>query len=144
MKRYKLLLIALLIVGCDYAPTNHTHDADDHTHDSSEHTHDDEIKEVAWLWSHENANNAVANMYYTQGYTPVAIDTLNSNNELYIRYSMGTLPDIVDVLESKVDSVGSIFHLVAEDVFHVYGRPQSEYTWVLANIPSSLEKYEYK
>jgi len=33
----KILIIALLIVGCDYAPTEHTHDEFTHTH---EHEHD--------------------------------------------------------------------------------------------------------
>ena len=41
MKRYKLLLIILLIVGCDYAPTDHTHE---HEHDT---THEHEPEDCA-------------------------------------------------------------------------------------------------
>ena len=39
------LTILLLIVGCDYAPTDHTHDTEhthEHSHDEYEHTHEHE------------------------------------------------------------------------------------------------------
>jgi len=74
------LIILLFIVGCDYAPTEHTHDA--------EYTHEDEIKDVAWLSRTDSLmlpTETILYQYYnyTEGYEPMVIDTVFWCNSAY-------------------------------------------------------------
>lgn len=70
--RYILLIFMLFInFGCDYAPTEHTHEHDhEHTHDYTyEHTHDGIVHEHEFIehdHEHEHEDNGGACLKYSE------------------------------------------------------------------------------
>ena len=134
MKRYKLLLIALLIVGCDTTEP------------------EDEIKEVAWLMTQDsndidenvfNLNDSY--LYYTNGYNPTIIDT-NSYWGLHGYMFFYTYIFQGDTIY-HADSVRTITHFVEPDYFLIigtgsFGGSSNE----MIKHPEDYEvfKYEYK
>ena len=139
----KLLLIALLIVGCE-EPTEP----------------EDEIKEVAWLLTQDtsNINESAHNfngtkLYWTDGNKPTIIDTFEvtecEDNEYGgIKFDCGTLFYTYlhqdDTLYSA-DSVNTIFHFVEPNYIETTYR-LFELTHSQRFYPEDYEvfNYEYK
>ena len=110
----KLLILALLVAGCDYAPT--------------EHTHDDEIKEVSMLLvSYQNYSNK---LYYTdhstfiaKSYTPTDDDWITTVDGEGWCGNYGTMDSYIIIdgdttcYSSTAEQVDRIFHYTQHNYF---------------------------
>ena len=141
----KLLIIALLIVGCDeYAPTEHTHIDTGATVTDTLFVYDtlivnnydttfvydtlivtnNEIKEVAWVLTQkceadceigDTTNPNTSSLYYTEGYEPTIIDTLGCCNGNFEHHLQYYFQG--DTIYNAI-SVRNILHYVEPNYFY--------------------------
>ena len=92
----KLLIIALLFVGCEeYAPTEHTHDAE-HTHDT--------VKLVSYLYYYLPANVSYENCY--QAYASIGAKKCydkiqDKSNPMWEGYKIHNVHSIMHLIETN-------------------------------------------
>ena len=101
----KLLIIALLVVGCDYAPTEHTHD-NEHTHDTVKlvrYLHYSGNPDVEALPSYENCYYATQESWSTGGNYGICKNSINDTlyNPNWYDYRIHAVQTIMHIIESN-------------------------------------------